>query len=76
MSFCGALLLVGGVLAEAAPLAGGDAAAGEPAGETVVTATTPLHGSGLPRDHVPANVQTVTAASDRRRSHSLDLATT
>ena len=29
--------------------------------ETVVTATTPLHGSRLPRDRVPANVQTVTA---------------
>src|SRR5204863_4942247 len=31
--------------------------------ETTVTATTPLHGSGLPVDHVPANVQTATSAS-------------
>src|SRR6187455_427940 len=43
------------------------------AGETVVTATTPLHGSGLPRDHVPANVQTVTADAIAARD-SLDLA--
>ena len=43
------------------------------AGETVVTATTPLHGSRLPRDHVPANVQTVTADAIAAR-HSLDLA--
>ena len=41
--------------------------------ETVVTATTPLHGSKLPRDHVPANVQTVTADAIAAR-HSLDLA--
>jgi len=40
--------------------------------ETVVTATTPLHGSRLPRDHVPANVQTVTADAIASR-HSLDL---
>jgi iron complex outermembrane recepter protein len=40
--------------------------------ETVVTATTPLHGSRLPRDHVPANVQTVTADAIAAR-HSLDL---
>jgi iron complex outermembrane recepter protein len=54
----------------------GDAPAVEPvdaAGETVVTATTPLHGSRLPRDHVPANVQTVTADAIAAR-HSLDLA--
>jgi outer membrane receptor protein involved in Fe transport len=29
--------------------------------ETVVTSTTPLHGSDLPRERVPANVQSVTA---------------
>jgi hypothetical protein len=29
-----------------------------PAYETVVTATTPIHGSGLPLDHIPSNVQT------------------
>ena len=40
--------------------------------ETVVTATTPLHGSGLPREEVPANVQTVTAAQ-LADQHSLDL---
>ena len=34
-----------------------------PAYETVVTATTPLHGSRLPRDRIPANVQTVTGAA-------------
>jgi iron complex outermembrane receptor protein len=42
------------------------------ANETVVTATTPLHGSHLPRDRVPANVQTVTAAQ-LAESRSLDL---
>ena len=41
--------------------------------ETVVTATTPLHGSRLPRERVPANVQTVTADAIAAR-HSLDLA--
>jgi iron complex outermembrane receptor protein len=40
--------------------------------ETVVTAATPLHGSGLPREEVPANVQTVTAAQ-LAAQHSLDL---
>jgi len=40
--------------------------------ETVVTSTTPLHGSRLPLDHVPANVQTVTA-EDLAEHHSLDL---
>ena len=40
--------------------------------ETTVTATTPLHGSGLPADHVPANVQTATGASISR-SQSLDV---
>jgi outer membrane receptor protein involved in Fe transport len=40
--------------------------------ETVVTATTPLHGSHLPKDHVAANVQTISAENlaDHR---SLDL---
>ena len=41
------------------------------AGETVVTATTPLHGSRLPRDHVPANVQTVTADATARKVAAL-----
>jgi iron complex outermembrane receptor protein len=43
-----------------------------PVYETVVTATTPLHGSRLPRDRIPANVQTATAQAiaDQR---SLDL---
>jgi outer membrane receptor protein involved in Fe transport len=40
--------------------------------ETVVTSMTPLHGSGLPRDRVPANVQTVTAEAMADRG-SLDL---
>jgi iron complex outermembrane receptor protein len=43
-----------------------------PVNETVVTATTPLHGSHLPRDRVPANVQTVTA-EQLAESRSLDL---
>jgi outer membrane receptor protein involved in Fe transport len=47
-------------------------AAEPPLPETVVTATTPLHGSGLPREEVPANVQTVTAAQ-LAAQHSLDL---
>jgi iron complex outermembrane receptor protein len=37
-----------------------------------VTSTTPLHGSGLPKDHVPANVQTISAA-DLADHKSLDL---
>jgi iron complex outermembrane receptor protein len=41
--------------------------------ETVVTATTPLHGSGLPIDRVPSNVQTATGAGIAR-AQSLDLA--
>ncbi len=51
-------------------------AAEEPAPvyQSVVTATTPLHGSRLPRDHVPANVQSVTA-KDLSDHHSLDLST-
>ena len=44
----------------------------EPAYETVVVAPSPLHGSRLPRDRVPANVQTVTAAALAER-RSLDL---
>src|SRR3569623_312397 len=39
---------------------------------TVKTAPTPLHGSRLPRDHVPMNVQTVTA-EELRGSQALDL---
>jgi outer membrane receptor protein involved in Fe transport len=37
-----------------------------------VTATTPLHGSHLPKDHVPANVQTI-SAEDLADHKSLDL---
>jgi outer membrane receptor protein involved in Fe transport len=40
--------------------------------ETVVTATTPIHGSRLPRDRVPANVQTI-GGEALAASHSLDL---
>ena len=47
-------------------------AAEPPRYETVVTVATPLHGSGLPREEVPANVQTVTAAQ-LAAQHSLDL---
>ncbi len=44
-----------------------------PVGEIiVVTATTPLHGSHLPKDHVPANVQTI-SAEDLADHKSLDL---
>jgi len=49
--------------------------AGDPAPEiyqTTVTATTPLHGSRLPKDHVPANVQTI-SAEDLASHKSLDL---
>jgi iron complex outermembrane recepter protein len=45
---------------------------GPPVQETVVTATTPVHGSRLPRDRVPANIQTVTAEAIAS-SRSLDL---
>jgi outer membrane receptor protein involved in Fe transport len=38
----------------------------------VVTATTPLHGSDLPRERVPANVQSITA-EDLAEHKSLDL---
>jgi len=37
--------------------------------ETVVTATTPLHGSRLPRERVPANVQTATADAIAQCTH-------
>lgn len=40
--------------------------------ETVVTAATPLNGSGLPIDRVPANVQTATGAGIAK-AQSLDL---
>ncbi|HEY2903221.1 MAG TPA: TonB-dependent receptor [Polyangia bacterium] len=40
--------------------------------ETVVTATTPLHGSRLPREQVPANVRTV-KSTDLTDHHSVDL---
>jgi outer membrane receptor protein involved in Fe transport len=43
-----------------------------PTYHSVVTATTPLHGSGLPKDHVPANVQTI-SAEDLADHKSLDL---
>jgi hypothetical protein len=48
------------------------APADPPKYETVLTVATPLHGSGLPREEVPANVQTVTAAQ-LAAQHSLDL---
>jgi len=47
-------------------------APGAPPYESFVTATTPVHGSGLPRDHVPANVQTISGA-DLAEHHSIDL---
>jgi outer membrane receptor protein involved in Fe transport len=40
--------------------------------QTIVTATTPLHGSGLPLDHVPSNVQTATGGGIAK-TLSLDL---
>ena len=43
-----------------------------PAFETIVTATTPVHGSGLPLDQVPANVRLGTG-EDLADHHSLDL---
>jgi len=43
-----------------------------PQNETVVTATTPLHGSDLPRERVAANVQTI-SAEDLAEHKSLDL---
>ena len=57
----------------AAPAPAPDATESIPTGEIIiVTATTPLHGSHLPRDHVPANVQTV-LADDLADHKSLDL---
>jgi iron complex outermembrane receptor protein len=56
-------------------LAAGGTARGQEAGaghETVVVGTTPVHGSGLPLDQVPANVRTGTA-QDVAEQHSLDL---
>src|SRR5471030_1329527 len=44
----------------------------DPKYETVVVATTPLHGSLLPSDRVAANVQTATAAS-LEGNHGLDV---
>jgi outer membrane receptor protein involved in Fe transport len=67
-----ALALAGSAAAaEPVPPASDDAA---PATvyETVVTATTPVHGSGLPRERVPSNVQTATGAAIAK-SQSLDL---
>ena len=55
--------------ADARPAGEGDEAA---LNETVVTAPAPLHGSRLPRDHVPMNVRTVTA-EDLKDSQALDL---
>jgi outer membrane receptor protein involved in Fe transport len=40
--------------------------------ETVVTSTTPMHGSGVPRERVPANVQSVSGGA-LEAQHSLDL---
>ena len=69
-----AAALVASALAARAALAQTPAAP-EPGGyETVVTPTTPLHGSGLPLDHVPANVRSVTA-EDLAEHRSLDLST-
>jgi iron complex outermembrane recepter protein len=44
----------------------------EPAHETIVVATTPVHGSGLSLDQVPANVR-VGTARELADHHSLDL---
>jgi iron complex outermembrane receptor protein len=49
-SLCGIALTLGAAVARADP----------PDYQTVVTAATPLHGSGLPRDRLPSNVQTAT----------------
>jgi iron complex outermembrane receptor protein len=43
-----------------------------PVYETIITATTPLHGSGLPRDRAPSNVQTATGRNIAQ-SQSIDL---
>jgi iron complex outermembrane receptor protein len=67
----GACVMLGLPVARAADEPPASLEVGQPY-ESVVTATTPLHGSGLPRDRVAANVQTVRgeALAD---SHSLDL---
>ncbi|HVR61524.1 MAG TPA: TonB-dependent receptor [Polyangia bacterium] len=54
-----------------APAASGPAAP-EPVYESVVTATTPLHGSGLNKEQVPANVQVI-RAGDVAELRSVDL---
>jgi iron complex outermembrane receptor protein len=51
----------------------GGAATGAPVYETVVTATTPLHGSKIPLDRVPANVQ-VASGQDVVANRGPDLA--
>jgi iron complex outermembrane recepter protein len=72
----GAVLIVAPVRAAADPAAvdgTSPAATVDPKYETVVVATTPLHGSLLPSDRVAANVQTATGnAIDA--SHTLDIA--
>jgi outer membrane receptor protein involved in Fe transport len=60
------------LLVEAEARARADEAPADPY-ETVVTAVSPLHGSGLPRERVPAHVQTATDA-DLRATQSLDVA--
>jgi outer membrane receptor protein involved in Fe transport len=57
--------------APAAPAAP-DADEAAPVYETVITSTTPLHGSRLRKEQVPANVQTITA-EDLGDHKSLDL---
>lgn len=65
--------LFGGVaLVVAAPAPRAQVSADPPPFETVVTAPAPLHGSRLPRDRVPMNVQTVTG-EELQASQSLDL---
>jgi len=59
-------------VANAASAAEGPSAAAVDEFETVISAPAPLHGSGVARDRVPANVQTVTADS-LANSHALDL---
>jgi iron complex outermembrane receptor protein len=63
---------VGRARAADAPPAEPKSPAAAPTYETVVIATTPLHGSGLPIDRVPANVQTATSAG-LGKAQSLDL---
>jgi iron complex outermembrane receptor protein len=70
------LCVAPGAFAQVSPRAPSPEAAApspeSPTYETVVTATTPLHGSRLPIDQVPANVRQVTA-QDLADQHSLDL---